>query len=337
MTLFQVLLGTGKPDIAVRHLREFERLTGTLTTLPADHESNQQDLERNRELLTRLTTEIDAAREELNLALMSGKPRLEVVDAAIQKGVPGEALRIIEVDQTVVVDNLNAQLLHSELLLDSGRLEEALTSLERYSDRIPQQIGPPSEWRHFTALANIAAGDYDRARELWADDARIATHIRLQSLLGMSPDPREVPGMSSIPLANVPRHALDARGLTRAAITADVLLSHLPRWSQTQFLRAITYLEQGHTDLAAALLQNILDFDPETELRPAVAFYLSTITGKPVEFLPPSQQIPVWDGMFAPDEAESDPASASPAETTGDASADAAASPSASAAAPLEP
>ena len=309
MTLFEILLQTNKPDLALHHLREFERMTGGLTTFEPGSEAGQQQSERNREILSQLTTQIDAAREELNASLLSGTERLQVVGNALSRQLPGEALRILQEDQTVVAQNIQAQLLQAELLLDFGRIEESLTILERLSEmmRQPSAGQMASVWRQTTALANIAAGNGDRARELWGDDARAATLSRLQTLLGFSPAAGEVPGLSSVPLTHSPREMLDARSLTRAAVMGDLLLAYPPQITISQLSRALTLLEIGENDLAVATLQQILDADPESQYRPLVAFYLATATGEGVPFSPPSDEIPIWDGMFAPDE-PADPA-----------------------------
>lgn len=313
MTLFEVLLRTNKPDLALYHLREFERMTGGLSSFETGSELGEQQSERNREIMSELTTLLDSAREELNAALLAGTERLQVVQDALNRQMPGEALRILEEDQTVVAQNVPVQMLQAELLLDAGRIEEGLTILERLSEMMRQpsagSLGPA--WRQNTALANIAAGNGERARELWGDDARAATRARLQSLLGFSPLVGEVPGLSSVPLTHAPRDISDARPLTRAAVMGDVLLAYPPQWTLDQLCRALVLLDTGENEPATELLQQILDFDPESQYRPLIAFYLSTITGERVELAPPSEEIPIWEGMFAPDE-ESGPDDAGP-------------------------
>jgi hypothetical protein len=307
-----------QPDLALQHLLEFQRLTGGLTTYaPGTPEADAQASEL-RENLTQLTTQIDAAREELNAALASGTDRLQVVQDALRRGLPREALRILEEDQTLVAQNIPAQLLHAQLLLDAGRIEDGLTVLERLSDvmRQPSAAGGASTWREATAMANIAAGNDDRARELWRENGQSATLLRMQSILGLSPLPGEMPGLSSVPLTHGVREIVDARPLTRAALAGDLLLQYTSEWVLNHLYRALVLLETGDNDLAEGLLRQILDEDPETPYRPLVAFYLSTISGEAVEFGPPSNEIPVWDGMFAPDEPDSPSASPDvPAET----------------------
>ena len=286
MTLFEILLQTNKPDLALHHLREFERMTGGLTTFDPGSEAGQQQSERNREILTQLSTQIDAAREELNASLLTGTDRMQVVGSALSRQLPGEALRILEGDQTVVAQNVQAQLLQAELLLDAGRIEESLTMLERLSEmmRQPSAGQIATLWRQTTAQANIAAGNGQRARELWGDDVRTATNSRLQALLGFSPAAGEAPGISSVPLTHTFREMLDARSLTRAAVMGDLLLAFPPQVTISQLSRALTLLELGENDLATELLQQILDADPESQFRPLIAFYLATATGRNVPF-----------------------------------------------------
>lgn len=318
LTLFDVLLRTQKPDLALRHLLEFQRLTGGLTSYAPGSDEAEAQTTQNQELLTQLTTQIDAAREELNASLASGTDRLQVVQNALGRSLPGEALRILEEDQTVVAQNMAAQILEAQLLLDAGRIEEAQTVLERLADvmRQPSAVGAASTWRQTTAQANIAAGNDERARELWGENSRAATLLRLQSVLGFSPAPGEVPDLSSVPLTHAVREVLEARPLTRAAIAGDLLLQYPAEWELDQLCRALVLLEAGENELAEGLLQELLNRDPESTYRPLVAFYLSTISGEPVNFGPPSNEIPIWDGMFAPDDTAEAPRDA--ADSTGE-------------------
>jgi hypothetical protein len=109
---------------------------------------------------------------------------------------------------------------------------------------------------------------------------------------------------------------LDARSLTRATILADLLFSYPQQWGRDQFIVADCDLEDGRNLAAIERLQQLLERDPETELRAIAVFYKSTITGQPPVLFPPSQEIPIWKGLIAEDsETPEGASSAQPAVT----------------------
>jgi hypothetical protein len=167
-----------------------------------------------------------------------------------------------------------------------------------------------SQWRRLSAIASVVVGDYDRALPYLEEEAAAQTRFRLQTLVGVNPQLGNVASMSTAPLTHGPQAAIDARPLYRSRAVADALITYPVQWSTTQFMRALCCLEQGSNELSQTLLREILELDPESELRTAVVFYTTVTTGERVRIEPPSDSIPVWDGMFAPDEATTDPAPA---------------------------
>jgi hypothetical protein len=87
------------------------------------------------------------------------------------------------------------------------------------------------------------------------------------------------------------------------------------QWSSTQFSRALCCLELGRNEQAGQILRQVLQLDPETEFRTGIAFYALVTTGERISIQPPSDSIPVWGGMFAPDVPPTEPSTeaASPA------------------------
>src|SRR4029079_2642785 len=142
---------------------------------------------------------------------------------------------------------------------DAGRISEGVDRLESMSTIMLQQ-GPmqASRWRTSTALANIVAGNYERARTLLEEDAAAATEMRLQLTLGMSPEPGKQPGISSVPLTHGLQAFLEMRVVSRASIAADVLYTYPQQWNRDQFLIASCDMEDGRNHAAAERLERIL-------------------------------------------------------------------------------
>lgn len=321
MALFQMMMNARKYDLAIAHLHEVERITGTLTLAEPTSEEGRAEIEQNREIMTQLDKQIVDVRKELQESLASEKMmesqtgRIDVVSSAINRNLPGEALRLLEEDQTIVAQNASLQLLIADLLLDVGRISEAVDRLESMSTVMLQQ-GPfeVSRWRNTTAYANIAAGNYERARTLLEEDAAAATEMRMQSTLGMSPKPGEQPGLSSVPLTHAFPDLLDARMISRVSIAGDLLYAYPQQWNRDQYLIAACDMEDGRNHAAAQRLTTLVERDPESELRALAVFYASSLTGNPESFSPPSQDIPVWGDMFAPDTpADANPSGNAPA------------------------
>jgi hypothetical protein len=116
-----------------------------------------------------------------------------------------------------------------------------------------------------------------------------------------------------VPFTHGPTEATEFQPVYRAQVMADLLLTYPAQWSMTQLNRALCCFEQGQTEEARILLQQLLRYEPESEFRPVVAFYLNCATGERVPVEGPSQQIPVWGEMFAPDVPSGSGTDASPA------------------------
>jgi hypothetical protein len=71
-------------------------------------------------------------------------------------------------------------------------------------------------------------------------------------------------------------------------------------------------MEQGKLSVARASLKAILDHAPNCSLRPLVVYYHFLMTGEAMQVENPEFQVPVWDGMFAP-ESSPEPAAPPPA------------------------
>jgi hypothetical protein len=172
-------------------------------------------------------------------------------------------------------------------------------------ERSIQEFAPflLTEWTYSTAVANLSVGNYQRATELWGEQADRLTMTQLQALLGLSPAPGQIPARSMLPMIHAPSDARDVKPIMRSRMYGDVILSYAPRWSDTQLQNALALFQQGRIEEARQSLVSVLEYEPETELRPLIAFYLAVVTGEPQAFTPPSDAIPITADMFAPDEA----------------------------------
>ena len=302
LVLAQFLFAQQKSELALEHMREYGRLNGNLATVEPDDPNYEASLEQNQEAVAQLQATVQQFREELEVELLADTPLLQVVGQAVNNGMTVEALRLLEEDATVVAQDVMAQFLQARLLIDVGRIEEATRQLENMERPILESA--PfllMDWSYATAVANLAVGNYQRANELWNDQAERMTVTQLHSLLGFSPQPGEVPSLSSNPMIYSPSFFQDMKPILRSRIFGDLLLSYAGRWSDIQVQNGLALLQQGRVEEATQILAAVLDSDPETEFRPLIAFYLTIVTGESPKFTSPSDEIPVTAEMFASD------------------------------------
>ena len=62
----------------------------------------------------------------------------------------------------------------------------------------------------------------------------------------------------------------------------------------------LSYLESGRIKSAQTAFEECLVLDPDSALRPLVAFYLTQITDQEIDAISPSERIPVSPDMFSP-------------------------------------
>jgi tetratricopeptide (TPR) repeat protein len=286
--LFQVLTSQEKFDVALEVMNRLER--------KLDRDEFEETLVESElgmrliEHVETVETEIASARTEEELS------RSQLVMMAINGRCPALALSIIEEDLTEFVGDPSLQMLYATLLLDNGRTDEAWEQFELMEQMIPrdgvppQMIGFVSQWRNMTALANLAVGEVDRAIQLWTDEARTQSRTTLNSLLSQPFGS----GLISI------QHDLWPATMARAVVGA--LIQFPERWAQLHVEQALVQLEVGRLERATELLQGVLEGHPEYSQRGLVVFYLTMLTGEEYDITRPSDRIPVWPGMFAPDE-----------------------------------
>ncbi|MEW4527167.1 hypothetical protein [Maioricimonas sp. JC845] len=277
--LFEHHFNAGRADLALRHLDDFERITGRLTVLEPDAPEFAAQQEQMVQLRDQLRERVELVRSAVEDALAQGAPRLQVVAQAMEQGCPGEALRVLEEDLVSIAGDVAAQLLHVRLLMEAGRTEDAWERAEALDGRVPEQlVSVYTDWLSATAEINLAADNYARSLSLWDRAARALSVSRVNSLLASSP------------MVHVMPDSLAGYPVVRSRLAADVALEHSLQWGTIEVIRAVVELEQGGTGAARRILSELLESDPETPLRPVAAVYLSGLTGEDVPVAPPSAE-----------------------------------------------
>jgi len=290
LQLYEGLMATQKPDLALDHLREFIRLNDEAAADGSENAISPEQAAQLDTIVADLSLQIDEARGDLDSQLQLGTSRYAIAQTAFQQGLPGEALRILEEDQTVVASDRDAQLMYGTLLLSAGRLEEAYNAIGRLREPI-RETGRQgvSRWRYLFGIVNAVSGDYRTAAEQWSAETRDLTDNQLRSVMGMSLAPG-TPDMNSAPLTSGPKELVDVRPMTRAAAIANLLTNYSEPWALAQYHEALILMEQGRCERAQELLQELLDTEPESSVRAGAAFYLTAMTGEAIDIVSPAQR-----------------------------------------------
>lgn len=295
--LFMILLGQQSIDIAERIADQYFEQTGKRIT--ETNEEDQAAQEQGAELLQQIEDLVLEVKSQIEAARTESAPLPQLAGIAINGNCPGLALSILEEDMTLIASDPGLQLTYASLLLANGRTEDAWEQLEGMQSLVDQagaqNPGFVTQWRDVTATANLAANVPDRAADLYAEEAVDFNENSLRSLIFQPP------------AAAAPAPSLDIWPTITLSTHANALVRFPERWATVKLHEALIRIDQGNLEAATQALLAIYEGHPEFSLRSLVAFYLNLLTGETYEMLPPSQWIPVWDGMFAPDEPSSSP------------------------------
>lgn len=271
----------------------------------------EEMLNRSFELLETLprTEQTLQARRQLSDVRKQIEPRIKAIDDAMtearkrdqnmsagqlamglmSQGFPLKALQLLEVDKTVLAD-LPTQLLYALALAECSRLEEAARQFDAF-DRLGDAPPNATPFRQKAAWIEMARGNYDGAIDLCRKRIAEIEQATIMGLLGTAPliqPPPSFLGEDTWPV----RH-------TTASVQSIITSNEV---AELRWTIATCYLESGRNKEAARQLQELLDLEPDTHLRPVCRSYLELITAKEVAESP-RDQVPI---LFE-DDAEAEP------------------------------
>lgn len=292
--LFVILLGQQNLDTALQIADRFKTRTGRLVTLSEDPEATAEDQQRAAEILQQLAEIVTETRAAVDQARKDGAEPEQLIGIALNGRAPALAIQLIEEDLTRLAQDPGLQLTYASLLLACGQTEtawEQYEGMQGIMDRIGEQNSQLlSQWRTNTALANVIANGRPRAAKLWSDEANSVNEQSLRSLLVQPPATAAV------------SQTFDAWAAIISRIHAGALLGFPETWASAKFQEALARIDSGELTAAREALQSIYDLAPDFSQRSLVVLYLSLITGKDYELERPQDWIPIWDGMFTPDD-----------------------------------
>jgi hypothetical protein len=282
-------------DLGHQTLLAYRQRTGRLSLLPITEMAGLDEQTQAEELLEELEVHLENVRKRLGEVTGEEATPQRLLGIALEGSCPGMALNILDRNRVLMANNPDLMLMHANLLLINGRLEEAWESLEGLERRFPPQRIPQSDqlifqnWSLQTAIANAVVHDLGRAQELLKRSAYSQTRSALRGLL------EQPPGALALP------EQLDLNPAIQLTMFGDLFIRRTAERDQTLFDIARLQWEQGDIPATTKTLQTLLEANPETKLRPLVAWMLTLLTQEPWDPEPPSEQIPVTPDLFAPE------------------------------------
>lgn len=194
------------------------------------------------------------------------------------------ALKLLDDEQTLIQRNPIGSVTQANLMLESGRLEDAYRDLALFADQARQQPEAMSgvEWQFPTALSQLAISDLTSAYETWS--------MQLKDLDNISKMQEPYSGaMASLPLIadgnimmNAPLPVWPLRHVDSLGLTMEVLAKSR---ADLLFLLAMVRMEEGNIDSAKLLLKDAIVSGGESNYRNLSRVYLEMIDAKAEEFL----------------------------------------------------
>lgn len=292
-------------------LRELELYFEHSEPPDADNEAALDAYERRQRGKKQLETFVENVQKNVDAFVEAKIPPQQVALFAHQSGCVLIALKLLKEDGELPQSNPMAQIWQ----LETGQVEDAYQGLMHIASQLEaqgknasiQQFGLTHnpETRHWIAFAALAVGDYEGAITQWTKQAEELQQFGMLSLMGTLP-------MVSRPLEPVPlfMQIQDKGGfvswpaaayVTGARMQQPGLPKDMPLDVSLPLLNAaLCRVELGQSEQAAELFKKLLEVDPDSRYRPLAIFYIRALIGEELDLNPPSEYIPVWDGMFDP-------------------------------------
>lgn len=288
LTLFQHLLNSRSLDIALDVL---DRYDVAMSAYPEIKITAERKLEFDR-TRKQLSDAVDAVKKQFEEAKSKGAGPMDLAVVALGGNCPQLALSALEADMTKVISDPEMQLFYATLLLQNGRIENALEQVEGVGARLNGPQGANAspifrkQWEAVTKLVYLSAMNLDGFVKLCDTDENDDWVSGLRGML-------QLPFLGfQLPLQLEFWPAFQSR--LAVAATIDVA----EQWAMTQLSAARVELEMGKLDAAKQRLQKIAARHPQFSQRPIVAMYLNALTGSEYQFPGTNLSEPDWITKF---------------------------------------
>ena len=273
----------GKRDLALIHMVQVFRLTGSYTTLPKADARHEQMSKANLAVVTELKRHVKKVTEAAMKDQADGGKWNKSLQTAMQGQCPGVALQYLEENRIEVAKDQQMQMLQAGLLVDVGRTEDALRQADALANMLPK-TGPQAalsyaaEMRLMAAMTNLAIGDNAQLETLIGQNSRLMADSMLRSVLDQAP------------LAAGPSIQLDLLPASEGVTGYHALYQSPENWASDELMMAQSEMSTWHNEAAKTRLKAILESEPNVTVRPLIAFYLQMLTGEQQQPMSPEMQ-----------------------------------------------
>jgi len=265
-------------------LDSINRCLDILRVLPELNEELLGLARRLNQMRDQLKPQLDNVRSRVDEFLAEENPdRLGLARSLHQQGYILEALKVLEADRLMVAQNRDAEVELSLLLAQAGRLEEASEKFDRL-DGLDAGSALPISWLLHSSWLSMAKGDHTLVigrcqRRLGEINLQAA-----QAMLAVAPFAMPRPEvLSSRDIWPVSQTLVGTRVLYGIQEEAGLL-----RWTL-----ATACLESGRCGEAAGHLEDLLEADPDSILRPVTIAWLELLRNKTIPLIPAQHDVPI--------------------------------------------
>lgn len=284
--LFELFNRAGRLDLALREIREVQRLT-VLPENPSEDELVRRD--QVNELESQLSDAVVRLEDRAGTLSTDGADKLAIASSLTDAGLFLGGLKILEEDPVLRSQNPTATMLFGSWLYEAGRLidaEEVFDALEQ-TPGAGQQI----DWRVAASMVAQARGDYSRATHWLQQEIANGDRLRVEGIIATLPFSQA----STVYLGK------DAFPLMQMASFAEVYQQYAAQAAQFTLNEALLRLEQGDLEGAKVNFRSALDRAPGLPARPLLRFYWYCLTDEYLDIEPPQDWIPITPDLFVPE------------------------------------
>ena len=281
--LRRIALTRQRIEPALRYTKRILEIGGDLLDTPT--------IEQYETSIDELQTQVDQVYDQAQQQIDSGVEPLQVAVALGTQGSPYRALEIMNSDEVEIPPNSQIDFFRGIIELEAGLAEDAYNTLLQL-EPMYAQFGLLDGYR-YASLAALGHADYTSAIDFKERETIARQKKGLQESFLMS-----------VPLSGDP----EAYQLVRYQGWQQVEFQVQDLAAYNLWVQSVFQLESGQNAKAEKLLRRALDIAPNSSIRPLLITYLSCVSRKPMSMsiLPPAEQIPVYEEMFAEDPEPSD-------------------------------
>lgn len=252
-------------DLALDCIRQIRRIRPVTETSPEEERTQREQLVNVEFSLEETLARIESQVEQ---QLQSGADRFQIAAAAYQAGAVRLAIRTLEDDPIYKEQNPLARAALGNWLIEVGRVQEGLDAIEQSSS-----LGGIPGLRENMATSLLVNGEYFRAIDVWREQLRETSMSSTQAAL------LTLPFLTLSPLWM----GADQYPFTHAAAAGEIMGTVRNETAALTYQIGMTQMELGDLPAATRSLQQLLDNEPTTQLKPLLKFYLEMLTGKKTE------------------------------------------------------